>query len=109
MGAEISLMSIEIISPCGERNRSHARNRSREPTSCRTSDLDDRQLPSREASRQHLLDHLPMHVGQTALDSVVIEADSFVLESQEVQDRGVKVVRCDGVLLGAKSECVGRP
>ena len=35
---------------------------------------------------------MPMHVGQTALDSVVIEGELLVIQAQQVQNRGVEVV-----------------
>ena len=40
---------------------------------------------------------MPMHVGQTALDSVVIEGELLAIQAQQVQDRGVEVVDRDRV------------
>ena len=44
------------------------------------------------SSRQHLADHVPFDVGQPALDAVVLEGQSLVVEAEQVQDRGVEVV-----------------
>ena len=41
---------------------------------------------------QHLLNHFPMHVGQPAVDAVVAESQSFMINSQQVQDRRVQIV-----------------
>ena len=40
---------------------------------------------------------MPMHVGQTALDSVVIEGELLAIQAQQVQNRGVEVVDRDRV------------
>ena len=37
-------------------------------------------------------DHLPVHVGQPALDAVVVVGQPLVVQAQQVQDRGVEVV-----------------
>ena len=55
-----------------------------------------------------------MHVGQAAFDAVVVEAEAFVIEAQQVQDRGVQVVDRGDLLDGGVSEIVwsfrsGRP
>ena len=49
-----------------------------------------------------------MHVGQAAFDAVVIEAESFVVEADEVQDRGVEIVDRRHVLNRLMTELVGR-
>ncbi len=43
-------------------------------------------------SRQHRADDVPMHVGQPAVDAVVAERQSRVVDAQQVQDRRVQVV-----------------
>ena len=55
---------------------------------------------------QYLLDHVSMNIRETSPDAVVVEAEFLVIESQKMQDRGVKVVCSNGVLLGAKSKLV---
>ena len=39
-----------------------------------------------------------MHVGEAALDAVVVDGEVFVIETEEVEDGGVEVVRGDGVV-----------
>lgn len=39
-----------------------------------------------------------MHVGQAALDAVVIESQPRVVDAQQVQDRGVEIVDVNGLL-----------
>ena len=34
---------------------------------------------------------MPMHVGEAALDAVVVDAEVFVIETEEVEDGGVEV------------------
>src|SRR5687768_10881226 len=71
---------------------------------------------------QHVLDHMPMHVRQSALDAVVIEAQPLVVEAEDVQDRRVQVVDrrdlVDGLVAevvscavaeGAFDACAGEP
>ena len=43
-------------------------------------------------SRKHLFDHMPVHVGQAAVDAVVAEREPGVVDAQQVQDRRVQVV-----------------
>jgi hypothetical protein len=43
-------------------------------------------------SGQDRLDHRAVHVGEPALDAVVVEREPGVVEPEEVQDRGVEVV-----------------
>ena len=43
-------------------------------------------------SGQDLLDHLAVHVGQAALDAVVVVGQLLVVEAEQVQDGGVEVV-----------------
>ena len=50
-----------------------------------------------------------MHIGQTALDSVVVEGELLVIQAQQVQDRGVEVVDRDRVLRRLVAEIVGGP
>ena len=57
--------------------------------------------------RQHLPDHLAMHIGQAALGAVVVECELLVVQPQEVQHRGVEVVDGADVLLRLVAELVG--
>jgi hypothetical protein len=59
-------------------------------------------------SSQYLSYHVSVHIGQTALDAVVIERQSLVVEAEQVQDGRVEVVRGGDVLLGTKPKFVGR-
>src|SRR5687767_11319053 len=58
-------------------------------------------------SRQHVLNHLPVYVGQAAVDAVVIEHQPRVVDAQQVQDRAVEVVDRDDVLYGLVAQLVG--
>lgn len=40
-------------------------------------------------SCQHVLYDMPMHVRQSSLDAVVVEAQAFVIQAEQVQDCGV--------------------
>ncbi|MFM1944027.1 MAG: hypothetical protein RI897_3009 [Verrucomicrobiota bacterium] len=48
-----------------------------------------------------------MDVGEAAFDAVVIEAKSFVVESEEVEDGGMEVVDGDDVIGGFVAEVIG--
>ena len=48
-----------------------------------------------------------MDVGEAAFDAVVVEAELFVVEPQEVEDGGVEVVDGDDVFGGSVAEVVG--
>ncbi len=51
---------------------------------------------------------MAMHVGQPALDAVVIERQPRVVDAQQVQDRGVEVVDIDRLLGHLPADVVGR-
>jgi hypothetical protein len=42
-------------------------------------------------SSQHFVDHVPLDIGQSVIETVVVVRQLFMLESQEVQDRRVEV------------------
>ena len=48
-----------------------------------------------------------MHVGEAALDAVVVDGEVFVIETEEVEDGGVEVVRGDGVVRGLEAKLIG--
>ena len=54
------------------------------------------------------VDHVAVHVGQPALDAVVVVAQPLVVEAEQVQDRGVQVVDRADVLDRLVAELVGR-
>jgi hypothetical protein len=66
-------------------------------------------VPAGYPSSQHLLDHVPVHVGEPALDPVVVEREPGVIEAEEVEDRGVEIVDGRHLLHGLVAELVGRP
>src|SRR5262249_12667424 len=49
-----------------------------------------------------------MHVGQPALDAVVVERQALVIDAEQVQDGGVKIVNIDRILRGLPAYVVGR-
>lgn len=56
---------------------------------------------------QDLADDVPFHIGQAALDPVVLEGGPFVIEAKEVQVGGVEVVVRVDVFDGAPAGFVG--
>ena len=52
-------------------------------------------------SGENLLNHPPMNVGQPALDAIVIKIQALVIETQQVQNGGVKIVPAHRVDSGA--------
>ena len=42
--------------------------------------------------KQDILDHMAVDVGQTTLNAIVIEAETTMIESQQVQDRRVEII-----------------
>lgn len=58
-------------------------------------------------SREDLLDDVPMHIRQAALDAVVVVAELFVVEAEQMQRGGVKIVAVGGVFGGFEAEVVG--
>ena len=43
------------------------------------------------------LDHVPVYIGQSALDAIVVEAQPFVINAKQVECSGVKIVGVGGV------------
>ncbi len=48
-----------------------------------------------------------MDVCEASFDAVVVEAESFVVESEEVEDGGVEVMDGDDVIGGLVAEVIG--
>ena len=59
-------------------------------------------------SRQDLLDHMPVHVGQPPVDAVVAERQAGVIDAQQVKDGGVQVVAVRDVFDGLVRPFVAR-
>ena len=53
--------------------------------------------PAVRNSREDAVDDLPMHIGETAVDAVVVKGELLVIDAEQVQDRGVKVGNGDFV------------
>jgi hypothetical protein len=49
-----------------------------------------------------------MNVREAAFDSVVIKAQSFVIETEDVEDRGVKIINCGDSFHGLVAEFISR-
>ena len=52
--------------------------------------------------------HGTAHVGQAEVAALVAEGQPFVVDAQQVEDRGVEVVDVDAILDGVVTELVGR-
>ena len=59
-------------------------------------------------SAQYLSNDVSVHIGQPSLNAVVIERESFMVETQQVQDGRMEVVSGGDVLLGTKPKLVSR-
>jgi hypothetical protein len=57
---------------------------------------------------QDVVDYFTVDVGQTIVAAGVAEGELLVVESQEVQDRGVEVVNVDSILANGDPEFVRR-
>jgi hypothetical protein len=55
-----------------------------------------------------VFDDVPMHVGKTALDAIVVEAEPLVIQAEDLHDGGVEVVHGGHVLHGLVAELIGR-
>ena len=64
------------------------------------------QLDSTRSGNQ-LVHDVAVDVGQAEVATVVAEGELFVIQSQQVKDRGVKIVMRDAVLDGVHAELVG--
>ena len=52
---------------------------------------------------------LTVNVGEASLDAVVIEAQLFVLKTEQMENRGVQVIDGADVFHGTMTELIGRP
>ena len=59
-------------------------------------------------SRQHLLHHITMHVGQAVIAPGMTEGQLFVIQSELMQDRGVEIVDVYAVFGYSNPMFVGR-
>ena len=64
--------------------------------------------PPVDGSAEQRFHHLPMHVGEPVVAAAVAEGEAFVVEAEEVEDRGVKVVNADFVFHDRGADLVGR-
>ena len=71
-------------------------------------DLAFKKDTSAPALRQNCLYHVSVNVGQTPLDAVVVEAQPLVVETENLQDRGVEVVDGRDVFDRLVAEFIGR-
>lgn len=57
---------------------------------------------------QYLLDHMAVHIGQAALDAVVIKAQLLMIEAEQVQRGRMQVVAVAGILGSFESQVIAR-
>ena len=69
----------------------------------------DLQQMCRLCSRHDLLNHMPMHIGQAAVDAVVAERQARVIDAEQVQHRRVNVVAIRRMLGRAERPLVAGP
>ena len=48
-----------------------------------------------------------MDVSESALDTVVVISKLLVIEAEEVEERGMKIVRSDDILVGLEAKLIG--
>lgn len=58
---------------------------------------------------QNALDHFAMHVGQAVVPALEAKGQTFVIEAEQMQQRGLQVVDMDFVLGDREAEVVGLP
>src|SRR6185295_9336057 len=58
--------------------------------------------------RDQFLHHVPMHVGQAEVAPGAAEGEFFVIETEQGQNRGMKIVHVNFVLDGLEAELIGR-
>ena len=56
--------------------------------------------------RKNAIGHVSLYIGQAKVAAAVTESKSFVIQSHQVQDRGVQIVDMDRVLDSPKSKVV---
>ena len=52
------------------------------------------------------MDHLTGHIGQPEVTAGITVGEAFVIDAQQVQNRGVQIVDVDSIMDGAKTEVV---
>ena len=58
---------------------------------------------------QYPANHMPVNVCEPTRCAVVIIGEPFVVEAEQVEDSGVKIVNVDHVVEGLVAELVGGP
>src|SRR5262245_58175508 len=75
------------------------------PSSLRLRDLNyPRRLPR---LGQYLFHNLSLHIGQPEIATLVAECEFFVIETEQVEERGLEIVDLDFVPGNAEAEFVG--
>src|SRR5207247_1910278 len=59
-----------------------------------------------QALAQNLFHDVPVHVGQTALNAVVIKREFSVIEPEQAQNRSVEIVSGDGIFGGVETDFI---
>ena len=49
---------------------------------------------------------MPVHIRETTLEAIMVKAESFVIESHQVKDGGIKIVNARRILLGLGSKSI---
>ncbi len=57
-----------------------------------------------QSSRQQAADDIAMHVGETELAALVLEGQTFVVETEQVQHGGVEIMNMHWILDDAEAD-----
>ncbi len=60
-----------------------------------------------DASGEHAANDMAVNVGQSARCAIMIKRETFMVETQQVQDRGVKIMNIDHIFDGLMAELIG--
>ena len=63
-------------------------------------------VKAQSVSRQNLSYHIPMDIGKAAFEAVVEDAETFVVEAEQVEHCGVEVVERVDIFDGLESEFI---
>lgn len=64
-------------------------------------------LTTLQALREQRFKHVAMHIRQAAFGAIMVIGDLLVIQTEEVQDRRIKVISAGHILHGSASELVG--
>lgn len=62
----------------------------------------------RRSSAEQVVSHVAVHIGQTEIATGMAVRQTLVVETQSVQQRGVKIVHVNGIFDGMKTKVVRR-